>query len=147
MVQTFSYEKTLLGVLEAQLGIVSRRIARSGVSYFALSRFDAIVEIHESSFADFLTAADSEPALDPHVKTFRDLESRMEAMVSEFPSLSAKVPRSERVHKRSGILIDEIVAAAKEGDPNSADWTIANSEAEMERSQFMDLWKSDDDKD
>lgn len=144
MVQTFSYEKTLLGVLEEQLGIVSRRIARSGVSYFAVSRFDAIVEIHESSFEDFLSVAESEPALAPHVKSFRDLKSRIESMIEEFPTLSAEAPRSERVYKRSGVLIDEIVTAARQGDPNSADWTIADSEAEMERSQFMDLWKSDE---
>lgn len=146
LVQTFSYEKTLLGVLEEQLGIVSRRIARTGVSYFAVSRFSAIVEVYEGNFIELLAAAAAEPALEAHVKTVKDLESRIVAMVKEFPQLSLEVPRSERVNKRAGVLIEEIFSAAKARDPNTANWTISDleAEAEAERSQFMDLWKSAD---
>lgn len=144
MVQTFSFEKTLLAVLEEQLGIVRRRIARSGVSYFAVSRFDAVFRTLESSFTELLSAAESEPALAPHAELFRHLVSQIDAMIKEFPSLSAEAPRSKRVNTRSAILIEEIISAAKASDPNFTDWATADSEAITERSQFMDIWKSED---
>lgn len=144
MIRTFSYEKTLLAVLEEQLGVVRRRIARSGVSYFAVTRFDAIVKIKESSFAELLSSAEFEPVLAPHAESFRIVESQIAAMIKEFPPLSADSPRSKRYHMRTGVLIEEIVAAAKARDPNFTDWESSDSEESLERSQFMEIWKSED---
>jgi hypothetical protein len=142
--QSFSFEKVLLVVLEQQIGVVDRRIARSGVSYFATSRFDAIVEILEGHFTEFLLESKEEPALLPHVKTYEEIEARIKSMTTKFPLLSPSFPRSERSFRRSGALVDEIIGAARASDPNAADWKIADSEAEMERAQFVDLWKSTD---
>lgn len=137
-----SFEKDLIAVLDQQLDIVERRIARSGVSYFALSRFDAVVEVDETHLQAFVKNAADKPSLRGALEAHSQFERRVSKMIELHPDLAFDAPRSHRTIRRTGQLVDEIIAAARSGDPSAADWTLTDSEARIQRDQFEDLWQS-----
>lgn len=135
-----SYEKSLLAVLEKQVGIIERRLAKSGVSYFAISRFDSVKEILEEDFSPLIGASQHHEELIPYVQLMLEISDALNTLAKNNPGLASSHNRSDRILKRSELLLDEIRNAAHNSDPNKASFPLGDTESAIDRAEFENLW-------
>lgn len=136
----FSFEKSLLAVLEDQIGVITRRIIKSGVNYFAISRFDAVKEILEEDFPGLITASQVHIGLEPYVKQMLQINNSLNDLSKKYPELSSSTYRTYRIIRRSELLLNEIRSAAHNTDPNKISYPLGEAENAVDRAEFGDIW-------
>lgn len=135
-----SFEKSLLAVLEDQIGVITRRINKSGVNYYAISRFDAVKEILEEDFSSLITASQVHAELETYVRQMLQINDALSALSKNYPELSSSTYRTDRIIRRSELLLDEIRTAAHNTDPNKASYPLGEAENAVDRAEFEDIW-------
>lgn len=135
-----SFEKSLLAVLEDQIGVITRRIIKSGVNYYAISRFDAVKEILEEDFSGLITTSQAHIELEPYVKQMLQINDSLVDLSKKYPELSASTYRTDRIIRRSELLLDEIRSAAHNTDPNKISYPLGDAENAVDRAEFEDIW-------
>lgn len=104
----------LLDAMDVQVGIVGRRLLKSGPGHYARARFDALDYIVRTQFIDVeQTGTDAPSALRNRFQArVRCIDNALEAMAADYEELDpVHFPRNEKNRYRSERLIDDILVS------------------------------------
>lgn len=103
----------LLDALEAELGVLNRRLVKSGPKHYAIARFDALDHICQTCFIELESASTAvDSAEDQVLARVSALAEELDALASDYEELSDWAARPRKTRERTSRLIAEIKGGA-----------------------------------